>query len=399
MESLFCSQIPALKLSACEFIFLQCLAGSCFASYPPNCHSKIFKDIHQTLQNPELLMDENSLWNLQHNKLNTAQQLDASELGWCQGLSCSLPTALTEVTLEFAPSFNLPQRRLCSCRDPWRSQSWISCQLFLWVQGQPLLTLGLSVTCHILFSIWIHGHQASWELRPLQGILSIDLWLTALQLLHIFLEQFGYQGLMDIEAGSPGVSSNILLPQVATWFIWSAGTFLQVWFFLQKVGVKAHGLEQIPQRSCEQQREPRGSCRQLKTLTGETRWMNQKKVKRKRQSQRNERRMEKEIEKIIFKKKLLKNWNENKDERREKKRKKERWRQKKGPGICIKKNTCWCPFFINASPDGDGINNNRTSELQNNRWNNSSTTFRLKTVKRVWFISQFFFSFLFFFYI
>lgn len=101
--------------------------------------------------------------------LNTAKQLDARELRWSQVLHCSLLSAYTEVTLEFAPSFNLPQRTLCSCRDPWRSQSCISCQLFLWVQGQPLLTLGLSVICHVLFSVWIHGYQASWE--PSQALL------------------------------------------------------------------------------------------------------------------------------------------------------------------------------------------------------------------------------------
>lgn len=79
--------------------------------------------------------------------------------------------------------------------------------------------------------------QAGSFLRPLQGILSIDLWHMAMKLLYVFLVNFGYQGLMGIQAGSPGLSFNILLPEVATWFLWIAGTFLQVWFFLQNVGV------------------------------------------------------------------------------------------------------------------------------------------------------------------
>lgn len=103
------------KNFCCEFIFL---AGSCFASYPPNCHSKFFKDIHQTLQSPELLMGKNSLWNLQCNKPQPAKPLDASELRRSQALHCSLPTAYPEVTSEFAPSFNLPQRRFAPAEIP-----------------------------------------------------------------------------------------------------------------------------------------------------------------------------------------------------------------------------------------------------------------------------------------
>lgn len=61
--------------------------------------------------------------------------------------------------------------------------------------------------------------QAGSLLRPLLGILSIDLWHMAMKLWHAFLVHFGYQGLMDAQAGSPGLSFIILLPEAATWFL------------------------------------------------------------------------------------------------------------------------------------------------------------------------------------
>lgn len=173
---------------------------------------------------------ESSLWNLQCNKPQPCGMPASSG-------DPKFYTAHTEVTLEFAASFNAPQRRLCSCRDPL--QVPVLCQLSVVSLGTrtALLTLGLSVICHFLFSIWIHGYQASWSLlRPLQGVLPIDPWHMAMHLLLIFLVQLGCQGLVDIQDGSSGLSFNILLPELATWFLWIAGTFLQVWFFHQKLG-------------------------------------------------------------------------------------------------------------------------------------------------------------------
>lgn len=269
MESLFHSQIPSLKFLLENSSFYNVLLARVLPATLQTTTSKFLR-ISIKLAEPRAPLKKllHSWWmntlcgNSSAINLNTAKQLDARELRWSQVLHCSLPSAYTEVTLEFAPSFNLPQRTLCSCRDPWRSQSCISCQLFLWVQGQPLLTLGLSVICHVLFSVWIHGYQAGWE--PSQALLGFcpltsGTWQWSY---HVFLAHFGYQALMDVQAGSPGLSFNIFLPEAATWFLWVAGTFLQVWFCLQMVGVKAHGLQQTPQRSCEQQREERGSCRQ-----------------------------------------------------------------------------------------------------------------------------------------
>lgn len=196
--------------------------------------------------------------------LNAARQLDASKLRWSQVFCCSLPTAYPEVTLEFAPSFNLPQRRLCCCRDPWRSQWCFSCQLFLWVQGQPLLTLGLSVTCHVLSSIWIQGYQASWELsQALAGYFVHWSLAHGNEVIVCFPGEFwlsrsdghsGWESRFEFQHSSSR-SCHLVSLNCRNF---SPGLILSS----ERWG---HGLQQIPKRSCEQQRQQRGSCKQSKT--------------------------------------------------------------------------------------------------------------------------------------
>lgn len=93
-----------------------------------------------------------------------------------------------------------------------------------------MLTLGLSVMCHVLFSIWIHGYLASWDISPVPPweFRAIDLWGMVRKLRHFFPDPFGYQGPIDIQTGCPGVSCNTLLPEAVTMFHEITGTLLWV---------------------------------------------------------------------------------------------------------------------------------------------------------------------------
>lgn len=125
-----------------------------------------------------------------------------------------------------------------------------------------LLTLGLMSFAMLSFPFgFMEIRQAGSLLRPLQDVLPIDLWHIAMQLLHIFLVHFDYQGLMDIQPGSPGLSFNIPLPEVSTWFLWIAGTFRQVWFLPQKRGQGSWTSAEITKILWATERT-RGCCRQ-----------------------------------------------------------------------------------------------------------------------------------------
>lgn len=172
-------------------------------------------------------------------------------------------------------------------------------------------------------------------LRPLQGFVSTDLWHMAMKLLHVFMVHFGYQVLMDIQAGGPGLSFNILLPEVATWFLQIAGTFPQVWFFLQKVEVMDFSRYHKDPVSNRENKEGVAVNKKHKQVRHGERI--RRKWGEKHSPRGTETRMEKEKEKSNFKKEIIKKWSENKDERIMRIMIKERRRGSRGKGEDRKK--------------------------------------------------------------